>query len=400
MRFFHTGRSRVLLSAILAGLLCTACAPPTPSETEVLEFGVETSGTLRGGGDRTFLLPVEADVRYAISLVGTAGTLGVPDLRAEVRGQTFPENVVLDVRGLSLFRPEVVRGFRALEDGILELHLENRTEGLTLEQGFLRFLLGDAALAQYRIRAYELGPDDHGRTPAEATRLTDEGEPVLGTIVFGNDFDYFVLAVEDGRQYELTFEVSGQAKLATSFIDRFDEFNFEAATRGGVQFRLDAVSGTPAVKRFTANRSEDMLLGVAPGPENLLAGIFGVPPGFGSFPIRYAITVTSSPGGALVAGQTVEDVVPEGDSVEYFIDLPPGTERIITQVIGPPSLIAYINPSRPGSVLDFQDFVSPFIEGEAGTIPTDAVPGVERYYFNVTTLSGRPADFSLRVTLE
>ena len=400
MRFFHTAKSRVLLFTILAGLPCTACAPPTPPETEILEFGVEASGTLGGGGERTFLLPVEADVRYAISLAGTAGTLGVPDLRAEVRGQTFPENVMLDVRGLSLFRPEVVKGFRALEDGFLEFHLENRTEGLTLEQGFVRFLLGDAALAQYRIRAYELGLDDHGRTPTEATRLTDDGEPTLGTIVFGDDFDYFVLAVEDGRQYELIFDVSGHAKLATSFIDRFDEFNFEAATPGGVQFRLDAVSGTPAVKHFTANRNEDVLLGVAPGPENLLAGIFGVPAGFSSFPVRYALTVTSSLGGALVAGQTIEDVVPEGDAIEYFIDLPPGTKRIVTRLIGPPSLIAYVNPGESGSDLHFQDFVSPFIEGEAATITTDVEPGAERYYFSVTTLSGRPADFSLQVTLE
>jgi len=400
MRVSHGATSRMLLSAMLTGLLCTGCPPSTPSETETLEFGVERNGTLRGGDNRTFLLPVEAHARYAISLVGTAGSLGVPDLRAEVRGQTSPENVVLDVRGLSLFRPEVVKGFLALEDGVLEFYLENRTEGLTLEQGFLRFLLGDASLAQYRVRAYELGPDDHGRTPANATRLTDEGESVLGTLVFGNDFDYFVLAVQDGRQYEVVFETSGQAKLATSFIDRFDEFNFEAATPGGAQFQLDAVSGTAAVKRFTANRSEDMLLGVAPGVENLLAGIFGVPAGFSSFPVRYAITVTSSTGGELVAGQPVEDVVPEGDAVEYFIALPPGTEQFVTELTGPTSLIAYINPGEPGSALDFQDFVSPFVEGEATTIATDAAPGVERYYFNVTTLSGRPADFSLRVTPE
>ena len=121
---------------------------------------------------------------------------------------------------------------------------------------------------------------------------------------------------------------------------------------------------------------------------------------FSDFPVRYAITVTSSPGGALEAGLAVEDVVPEGDFIEYFIDLPPGTERLITQLIGPPSLITYINPSEPGSALDFQDFVSPFIEGEAATITTDAMAGVERYYFKVITLSGRPADFSLRVTLE
>ena len=400
MRMPCTASSRFLLPVILGGLLCTACVPPTATEQEVLEFGVEKTGTLGSLGSRTFLVPVEADVRYAISLVGTAGTLGVPDLRAEIQGQTFPESIMLDVRGLSLFRPEVVKGFRALEDGVVELHLENRTEGLTLEQGLLRFLVGDASLAQYRIRAYELGADDHGRTPAEATRLVDDEEPIHGTVVFGNDFDYFVLAVEDGRRYELTFEVSDQAKLATSFIDRFDEFNFEAATPGGVQFRLDAVSGTPAVQHFTANRSEDVLLGVAPGPDNLLAGIFGVPTGFSSFPIRYAITVKSSPGGDLVAGQAVEDVVPEGASVEYFIELPPGTERVITQLIGPAPLIAYINPGEPASDLNFQDFVSPFIEGEPATITTDAVPNVERYYFNVTTLSGRPADFSLRVTLE
>ena len=183
MHVSHTSTMWILLSAVLAGMLCTACMPQTPPETEVLKFGVETSGTLGGGDDRTFLLPVESDARYAISLVGTAGTLGVPDLRAEICEQTFPENVVWDIRGLSLFRPEVVRGFRALEDGVIEFHLENRTEGLTLGQGLLHLLLGDAALAQYRIRASELGPDDHGRTPMEATRLEDDGEPVLGMIV-------------------------------------------------------------------------------------------------------------------------------------------------------------------------------------------------------------------------
>jgi hypothetical protein len=386
--------------AVLAGLFATACAPPVPAEPEILEFGTESKGTLSGGAERVFLLPVEADGRYAISLVGSAGTLGAPDLRATLRGATAPEDIVWDVRGLSLFRPEVIKGFRALESGHYEFHLENRTEGLTLEQGFLQFLLGDASLAQYRIRAFELGIDDHGRNPSEATRLADDGAPVLGTIVFGKDYDFFVLPVAEGQRYELTFEVSGTAKLATSFVDRFDEFNFEAATPGGVQFQLQSDSGVPAVKRFTALRNEDILLGVAPGPDNLLAGIFGVPAGFGSYPIQYAISVSSSPGGALVSGAAFEDVVPTGDVVRLFIDVPAGTTRFVTELTGPTSLIAYINPDRPGSVLEFQDFVSPSVEGETVMVTTAVAPDVARYYFTVTTLSGLPADFSLRVTLD
>ena len=386
--------------AVLVGFLTTGCAPPTPVEPEILGFGTESKGTLRGGNERVFLLPVEENVRYAISLVGSAGTLGAPDLRAVIQGATAPQDVVWDVRGLSLFRPEVVKGFRALESSVFEFHLENRTEGLTLEQGFLQFLLGDASLARYRIRAFELGADDHGREPSEATRLTEDGEPMLGTIVFGNDYDFFVLPVAEARRYELTFEVSGSAKLATSFVDRFDEFNFEAATPGGVQFRLQSDSGVPTVKRFTALRSEEILLGVAPGPDNLLAGIFGVPAGFGSYPIQYAISVSSSPGGSLVSGEAYEDVVPAGDVVRLFINVPDGTTRFATELTGPTSLIAYINPDRPGSVLEFQDFVSTSVEGETAMVTTDVTPGVTRYYFTVTTLNNLPADFSLRVTLE
>ena len=222
----------------------------------------------------------------------------------------------------------------------------------------------------------------------------------MGTVVFGNDFDFFVLPVEEGRRYELIFEVSGTAKLATSFVDRFDEFNFEAATPGGVQFRLDGASGTPAVKRFTALRSEDVLLGVAAGPDNLLAGIFGVPAGFSSYPIQYAISVSSAAGGSLVSGDAFEDVVPAGDAVRLFIDVPAGTSRLTTELNGPTSLIVYVNPERPGSALEFQEFASPSVEGEVAAVTTDVVPGAERYYFTVTTLSGLPADFSLRVTLE
>ena len=167
MPMVQTFRNRVLVLGSLMGLLCTACVPPAPPETEILEFGIESKGTLRGGNARTFLLPVEADVRYAISLVGTAGSLGVPDLRAVITGDTAPQEVVWDVRGLSLFRPEVVKGFRALEGGFLEFNLENRTEGLTLEQGLLQFLIGrrqSGPVSHPRIRA---GP---GRSRPRAGR--------------------------------------------------------------------------------------------------------------------------------------------------------------------------------------------------------------------------------------
>lgn len=386
---------------VVLGLICASCGPPAPEPAGAitLGFGAEQSGTLRGGEVRTFELPVEKDIRYAIALTGSAGTIGVPDLRVFIPSGTIPEGVLLDVRGVSLLRPEAVRGFQAAADGMLAFTLENRTEGLTLDQGLLRVFLGDASVAQYRIRAYRLGADDHGTGPEQATRLVDDGEYVRGTMEYGNDYDFFVLAVEEGRHYRISFEASSEAKMATSSIDQFDEFNFGVAAPGGMQFRLDASSGVPEVRRITAVRDEDLLLGVAPGPENLLAGLFGVPRGFNAFPVRYAIAVTSMVGGRLQSGQPVHDIVTANGSIDYFIDIPPGTQRFITRLATEPRVVAFINPSAPASSSAFVDFVSPLVGGES-TVTTQVAEGFTRYYFNVATLTSEAADYTLEVTLE
>jgi hypothetical protein len=393
------------LGAVLVAVVTLpnlSCVPPPPDEPAIqsLPLDVESSGTLASGESKSFELSVQSGIHYAVSLVGSAGTIGAPDMRAQIVGATAPENVELTVRGLSLLRPEDARGFRALEDGVVELRVENRTEGLTIDQGFLSFLVGDASEAEYRIRAVDLGPDDHGDSPDNATRLADDGQALLGTIVFGDDFDFFIFPAEAGRRYQVTFEASGTAKLATGVVDRFDEFTFEAAPPGSPEYSMEATAGHPATKRFTAIQSRDILVGVAAGPDNVLAGIFGVPPGTSSFPVQYAITVTSSPDALLVSGVPAEDVVSEGDSLSYFIDLPADTQRIITELTGPSDLIVYVNPSGPGSALDHQSFASPIIEGIPASALTIPVPGATRYFFTVSTLQKEAADFSLRVTLE
>jgi hypothetical protein len=386
--------------AVLLGLLSSACVPaPQPTGPFTLGFDAEQSGTLRSGEVHTLQLPVEAEIRYAIALTGSAGTIGIPDLRLSIPSGTIPEGLRLDVRGVSLLRPEAVRGFQAAADGLLPFTIENRTEGLTLDQGLARIFLGDATRAQYRIRAYRLGPDDHGAGPEEATRLVDDGEFVRGTMEYGDDYDFFVVAVEEGRQYRISFEASGEAKVATSSIDQFDEFNFGAAAAGGVQFRVDARSGSPAERRFTAIQDDDLLLGVAPGPENLLAGIFGVPRGFGAFPVRYAIAITSASGGRLQSGGSIHDIVTDAGPVDYFIDIPPGTQRVITQVTGPDWLAVFLNPSEPASDSAYLDFLSPVVSGES-TMITEVAAGVSRYYLSVSTLTTDAADYTLEVTLE
>ncbi len=79
------------------------------------------------------------------------------------------------------------------------------------------------------------------------------------------------------------------AQLTTGEIDRIDDF--VSGTVGEIQFSVSASSGSPGRTEFTASSDEDVLLRLRAASDTLLAGILGLPPGFESFPVRYAVTV-------------------------------------------------------------------------------------------------------------
>lgn len=271
----------VITTALLGGC-------PQTIDIRTLELGVETSGTLAGGRTVEYTFDVESGHHYAASVTGSAGTLGLADLRLTVSGDPLGGDEEASVFGL--FRPEAITSFYAGAAGPVRLSVRNRTEGLSVGGGLLDLLVGDLSQANYRVLVRDLGLDDHGQDPQNPTTLSSDGSALLGALVAPEDQDFFALPVVAGRSYELKLESVSDVRLAAGEIDRFDAF---VLTLGGqVQFQIRSERGLPGVARFAATEAATVLMGLQAGPGSLLAGLLGVPPGLDSFPIQYAITVT------------------------------------------------------------------------------------------------------------
>lgn len=279
----------VLLSGALPHLVAIlGCSqPPAFIDGGILEPGVEESGTLTEGQTVRYTVEAQGSHHYAVSVVASAGTLGLPDFRLTASGEPLEKEKSADLFGI--LRPQATTSFFTIASGSVRLSVRNRTEGLAVSGGAVDFLIGDLTSANYRILVEDLGLDDHGQTPEEATPLSTDGSSVEGSLVVPEDWDYFVFPALEGIRYEVVLEASGNAQLTTGEIDRFDDF--VSGTVGEIQFSVRASSGSPGITEFTASSDEDVLLGLRAGADTLLGGIIGRPPGFESFPVRYAVTV-------------------------------------------------------------------------------------------------------------
>lgn len=85
----------------------------------------------------------------------------------------------------------------------------------------------------FTLTLTDLGPDDHGDTPATATPLT-LGQSISGSIGYGTDIDVFVLPVAQGNRYAVTSSTPLRmiATDATHWLgsSTMSQFEFRAAT--------------------------------------------------------------------------------------------------------------------------------------------------------------------------
>lgn len=139
-------------------------------------------------------------------------------------------------------------------------------------------LFGESTL-DYEILIVDQGFDDNGTSPEDAVVLNSgsAGE-LLGTLIVGDEADYFTISVEMGRTYELRIESTSSVNVDSGSTDRFGQINFGVPTAGGLSLFASAVPGRVGSTTFVAPETEVLVLRLRGG-------------GFGEAEIQYAISL-------------------------------------------------------------------------------------------------------------
>jgi hypothetical protein len=190
--------------------------------------------------------------------------------------------------------------FIAERDGQIAIEFVNNSSGGLGFGGpvgdvFGGLLFGESTL-DYEILIVDQGFDDNGTSPEDAVILnTGSAEELLGTLIVGDEADYFTISVEKGKTYELRIESTASVTVDSGSTDRFGQINFGVATAGGLSLFGNAAPGSVGTTIFVAPGTEELVL-------RLRAG------GFGAGEVQYAISLTLD-GEDDVASQTVGGVV-------------------------------------------------------------------------------------------
>lgn len=268
----------------------TGCLPPgTRIE---LAPGEERNDLLCVDGRLAVTVPVQAGRHYAALIDVAGGTLGNTRVLVTMTGDPLVEPVVYELGKIEALGNIQGRGFTTRGAGIVTITLTNRTEDTT-QPGGQSLLFGDQRNISVRQRVEDLGAEDHGWMPEEATTLTHDGVVVEGALQFGDEYDYFTVELHAGRRYRVHAESTRELTVSTANVDRFGQFNPHVASLGGTEFALLPTAGRPAETKVLAAATETVLIGVQAGNHigflDLLADKFTQP--FEDFPIRYALSV-------------------------------------------------------------------------------------------------------------
>jgi hypothetical protein len=270
----------VLTSPFLVGVGCLP-APANPGDSGSgirgpvdLNLGQASSGSLGGGQTLEGLAPVSANHVYRlvadIKPKGVMGTVGL-DATITVSGDPLSAPVTQTVGVFSGTPSSNPYGdaspqfFQPLSDGTVTVEIVNNSKGFIEGMGaggvFNLFdrLMGDTSIVTYTITLTDQGLDDNGSSPATAVALP-VGPEVAGTIMEGEEGDYFRLNVTAGTTYLLTVQATGPLTVDSGVLDVFGQTNFGVYSPGGVGINGYVDAGQPGTATFTDTLNETLTI--------------------------------------------------------------------------------------------------------------------------------------------
>ena len=385
----------VLLAIYVSCIGLTGCVPAPPAEPPVvpeLTPGEDHQDSLLPGGTSTLRMAVNARTFYAVWLSTSGGfTVG-----ATLTGTPLAAPIDIKLSFLNALSAEPQGRFYAQSDGELQIVVSNNAQQGT---GLLTSILfGGNMPTPTTLRIDDLGTDDHGETLDKATAIVPDGQPIGGTLVYGETYDYFTLPVQLGDLFNVKVEATREVTLATTNVDRFGRFNFNVATTAGNRLSLTPRPGVPATNQFAIAASEStgqVLLAL-----KAASGLFLSTPTFADYPIEYAITVEQVTSQQLWSGDARSGHLDAGFTAQYFVDVPHLLGGLQITLSGPDGLALYVRRGQPAS---FERFDFYMVLG-GGTATDTLTIGrlqtrVDRYYLTVDSILGQAADYILSVEI-
>ena len=271
----HSRQATLLCSILVLVLTGLPGCMLTPGGTQgavdiELAVGETADGNLNDGQGLRATVLVEGGHIYQIrASLGPAATdsTGTAEITGTLSGEPLEEAIEFPIE--SLFRGVVtassgISSFIPVSDGEVTIELAYDSQDGTEDESALdriRAFISGEMRAKYEVLITDLGLDDHGISPADAVTLVIglAGER-SGTLKPGEEADYFIFEVQEGRTYLLTVESTDSVEVTSGVEDRFGQVNFGVRTAGGLLLETSASAGTPGTAEFTAPATEDVLL--------------------------------------------------------------------------------------------------------------------------------------------
>ena len=380
----------------------SGCVPTPRTIGETVEFdlapGIAAGGTIFEGQTLRATASVEAGRLYLLeATLGAAaggGPAGLDQIVGEIDGPPlddpveflveFPEGGA-DSGSPGLFAPSR-NGAVTIEFAYVSPD-SAETVGSTLDS--IRLLIQGLTFADYTLLLTDLGFDDNGTSPEDAVALLTgfEGE-LPGTLIPGDEADFFIAQLEAETAYWLNLEATDSVTVTSGFEDRFGQINFGVATASGLLITGNASAGVPGITEFTAPDTEAVFL-------RLTSSAFGEGgvDSASAVPIQYVVSLVINEAPAPDAGpdQTADvgDTVildasdsadPEGEGLTY----------LWTQIDGPAVTLSDAATAQPTFTVPegFADATLTF-QVEVSDGPNTAVDTVT---VTVTTDPAAPAE--------
>jgi hypothetical protein len=386
---------RLLLIVTLAGLAGCGPSPEPPPPTAELAPGETYTTALEPASATTLRMTVKARTFYAVWFSASGGLAA----GLTISGDPLAAPVEVELGLLSGASTEPQATFYAQSDGDLEIEVANNAQASSGGGLIGSILLGSGSPIDVDLRIDELGTDDHGESPAEATTIVADGQGLPGTLLYGETYDYFLLPADLGNLFNVRIESTRDLTLATANVDAFGQFNFGVPTAAGNELSLTARPGVPATDQFSIDASEptgQVLLAVKAS-----SGLLSGSPGYADYPIPYVITIEAINSQELQSGDARSGHLSAGFTAQYFIDVPSALSRLETTLSGPDGLAVYIRKGQPASFEQF-DFYLVLGGGVATDSLTIGPPQIKanRYYLTVDSILGDAADYILSVEIK
>lgn len=238
-----------------------------------LNLGQPVGGTLGGGQTLDALAEVSENHVYRlladIKPSGVMGTVGL-DATVTVSGTPLSAPITTSVGTYSggssnPYGDTPPQFFQALSDGTVAVEVTNNSKGFIEGIGaggvFNLFdrLMGDTSIVTYTLTLTDEGIDDNGSSPETAVALP-VGPELTGTIMEGEEGDYFRLNVTANTTYLLTVQATSPLFVDAGVADVFGQMNFGVYTPGGVSIYLYPSAGQPGTATFTDTLNETLTI--------------------------------------------------------------------------------------------------------------------------------------------